>query len=158
MPTRPKPQLNHNSVKYSEIFERFHKELLADQNVILERVGFSTEFWDPSNPAWREAAAELISEIAALLATALIIRLDAGYKAAWKVIATLEAIIKNPKLALSDRTEPEARGTLAGAYQRSNEPPGIYWFDIYGESGFAPDDNQIRIAAERGNREFKSAS
>jgi hypothetical protein len=148
MPTRPKPQLNHNSVKYSEIFERFHKELLADQNVILERVGFSTEFADPSNPAWREAAAELISEIAALLATALIIRLDAGYKAAWKVIATLEAIIKNPKLALSDRTEPEARGALAAAYQRSDEPPRTYWFDIYGESGFAPDDNQIRMAAK----------
>jgi hypothetical protein len=149
MPTRPKPQVNHNRVKHSEIFERSHKKLLANQNVILERVGFSKEFGAPSNPAWREAAAELISEIAALLATFLIIRLDAGYKATWKVIATLEAIIENPKLALSDRTEPEARGTLARAYQRGNEPPGIYWFDIYGESGFEPDDNQIRIAARQ---------
>ena len=149
MPTRRKPQLNHKSMEYSEIFERFHRELLANENVILELVGFVKEYGDPSNPTWREAVAELISEIAGLLATALMIRLDAGYKAPRKVIATLEAIIENPKLALSDRTEPEARGALAAAYQRSSEPPETYWFDIYGESGFEPDENQIRIAAKK---------
>jgi hypothetical protein len=149
MPTRRKPQLNHKSMEYSEIFERFHRELLANENVILELVGFVKEYGDPSIPTWREAVAELISEIAGLLATALMIRLDAGYKAPRKVIATLEAIIENPKLALSDRTEPEARGALAAAYQRSSEPPETYWFDIYGESGFEPDENQIRIAAKK---------
>lgn len=149
MPTRRKPQLNHKSMEYSEIFERFHRELLANENVILELVGFVKEYGDPSNPTWRQAVAELISEIAGLLATALMIRLDAGYKAPRKVIATLEAIIENPKLALCDRTEPEARGALAAAYQRSSEPPETYWFDIYGESGFEPDENQIRIAAKR---------
>ena len=149
MPTRRKPQLNHKSMEYSEIFERFHRELLANENVILELVGFVKEYGDPSIPTWREAVAELISEIAGLLATALMIRLDAGYKAPRKVIATLEAIIENPKLALSDRTEPEARGALAAAYQRSSEPPETYWFDIYGESGFEPDENQICMAAKK---------
>jgi hypothetical protein len=149
MPTRRKPQLNHKNMEYSEIFERFHRELLANENVILELVGFVKEYGDPSNPTWKEAVAELISEIAGLLATALMIRLDAGYKAPGKVIATLEAIIENPKLALCDQTEPEARGALAAAYQRSSEPPGTYWFDIYGEGGFKPAENQIRIAAKK---------
>jgi hypothetical protein len=151
MPTRRKPQLNHKSVEYSEISERFHRELLANEKVILELVGFVKEFGDPINPTYtgKLAAAELISEIAGLLATAVMIRLNAGYKAPSKVIATLEAIIENPKLALCDRTEPEARGALAAAYQRGNEPPGTYWFDIYGESGFEPDENQIRIAAKK---------
>jgi hypothetical protein len=149
MPTRRKPQLNHESVEYSEIFGRFYRELLANEKVILLLVGFVKEYADPSDPTWREAADQLISEIAGLLATSLMIRLDAGYKAPRKVIATLEAIIENPKLALCDRTEPEARGALAAAYQRSSEPPGTYWFDIDGESGFEPDENQIRIAAKK---------
>jgi hypothetical protein len=151
MPTRRKPELNHKSVEYSEVSERFHQELLANQTVILKRVGFFKEYGDPRNPAYtgKLAAAELISEIAGLLLTALTIRLDAGYKAPTKVIATLNAIIKNPKLALSDSTEPEARGAVAAAYQRGDEPPGTYWFDICGEFGFEPDENQIRIAAKK---------
>ena len=148
MPTRRKPQLNHKSMEYSEIFERFHRELLANENVILELVGFVKEYGDPSIPTWREAVAELISEIAGLLATALMIRLDAGYKAPRKVIATLEAIIENPELALSDRTEPEARGALAAAYQRSSEPPETYWFDIYGERRNARRAKELRKVAD----------
>jgi hypothetical protein len=151
MPTRRKPQLNHKSTDYAEVSDWLHRELVGRERNILSLVGFFEEFGDPNDPTYtgKSAAAELISEITGLLATALTIRLDAGYKAPSKVIATLKAIIKNPKLALRDMTEPEARGALAAAYHRDNEPPGTYWFDIYGEGGFEPDEKRIRMAAEK---------
>src|SRR5262245_24734805 len=123
MPSRRKPQLNHKGVECAKISDQLHRELLAKERDILRLVGFYKEYGEPSDTAYtgKREAAELISEITGLLATALTIRLDAGYKAPSKVIATLKAIIKDPKLALSDATEPEARGTLAAAYQRDNE-------------------------------------
>jgi hypothetical protein len=151
MSTRRKPQLNHRSVEYAKVSDWLYGELHAREGNILRLVGLFKEFGDPSDPAYsgKATGAELISEIAGLLATALTIRLDAGYKAPSKVIATLKAIIKNPKLALCDTTEPEARGALAAAYHRDNEPPGTYWFDIYCEGGFEPDEQRIRMAAEK---------
>src|SRR5215510_10242296 len=118
MPSRRKPQLNHKSVGYAEVSDWLHGELRARESNILRLVGFFKEFGDPKDSAYtgKTAAAELISELTGLLATALMIRLDAGYKAPSKVIATLKAIIKSPKLALSDATEPEARGALAATY------------------------------------------
>lgn len=134
MPSRHKPQLNHKSVGYAATSDWLHRQLLAREGEILSLVGFFNEFGDTKDPTYtgKTAAAELISEITGLLATALTIRLDAGYKAPNKVIATLKAIIKSPKLALCDTTEPEARGTLAAAYQRDDEPPGTFWFDRRG--------------------------
>jgi hypothetical protein len=151
MSTRRKPQLNHGSVEYAKVSDWLYGELHAREDNILRLVGLFKEFGDPSDPTYtgKAAGAELISEIAGLLATALTIRLDAGNKAASKIIATLKAIIKNPKLALCDTTEPEARGALAAAYQRDNEPTGTHWHDIDGEGGFEPDEKQIRIAAEK---------
>ncbi len=151
MPTRRKPQLTHQSAEYARISQRFHDELLARERVILERAGFYKEFGDPDDASYtgRNAASELICELAGLLATALTIRLDAGYKAPSRVIATLKAIIKNPKLALSDATEPEARGALAAVYQRENEPPGTFWFDIF-EPEFGRDPEELRIGTAAG--------
>jgi hypothetical protein len=147
---RRKPQLNHKSVDYAEVSDWLRRELVARERKILCLVGFFGEFGRPNDSTYTgaSAAAELISEITGLLATALTIRLDAGYKAPSKVIATLEAIIKTPKLALRYTTEPEARGALAAAYQRDNESPGTYWFDIYGEGRFELDEKRIRLAAE----------
>jgi hypothetical protein len=151
MPARRRPQLNHKSVGYAGTSDWLHRELLSRKSNILGLVGFFKEFGDPEDPAYtgKKAAAELISEITGLLATALTIRLEAGYKAPSKVIATLKAIIKNPGLALYDTTEPEARGILAAAYQRDIEPQGANWFDIYGDGGSEPDDDRIRKAAKK---------
>ena len=150
MPTRRKPELAHRSLNYAEVFQHFHEKLLARQKVVLDRSGFFNEFGTLGEASYtgEQPAAELIVELAALLATALTIRVDAGFKAPSKVIATLEAIIRDPELALSDWTEPEARGALAALYQRADEQPGKYWFDIYGDGGFEPDQGRIRAAAE----------
>lgn len=102
----------------------------------MERVGFYKEFGSPgiATCSGEQVSAQLLSELAGLLVIAATIRLDAGYKAPTKLLATLTAIRENPKLVLSDTIEPEARGVLAAAYQRANEPAGTFWFDIDVES------------------------
>src|ERR1700760_1037719 len=109
MPTRYKPELNRQSLSHKAISERIHSELCARGAVILDFVGFYGKFGRPDVPGYtgRQEAAELLNEIAGLLAMALTIRLEAGEKAPRKVIATLKAILKHPHLALCDGTEPE---------------------------------------------------
>ena len=89
MGRRRKPQLNHKSVECAKVSDWLHRELVARKENILNLVGFHREFGDPKDPTYtgRTAESELISEITGLLATALTIRLDAGYKAPRKVVA-----------------------------------------------------------------------
>jgi hypothetical protein len=57
---------------------------------------------------------------------------------------------ENPRLVSCDTTEPEARGAVAAAYQRADEPPGTFWFDTEGDlNGVEPDEERVRAAAER---------
>jgi hypothetical protein len=152
MPTRRKPQLTHRSVEYAKISERFHEELCASRDLVLDRVGFDAEFGDPDLPTYtgEKEATELLNELTGLLITAATIRLDAGYKAPSQVIATVKAICANPRLVSFDTTEPEARGVVAAAYQRADEPPGTFWFDTEAElNGVEPDEGRVRTAAER---------
>lgn len=58
------------------------------------------------------------------------IKMDAGYKPANKVIATLRAIEKDPSVILSSGVEPEALARVASNYQRGDEKPGTFWFDV----------------------------
>jgi hypothetical protein len=88
-----------------------------------------------------------------LLVIAATIRLDAGYKAPTKLLATLTAIRENPKLVLSDTIEPEARGVLAAAYQRANEPAGTFWFDIDVES-----NGELAVAIGKPSAQYFSTS
>jgi hypothetical protein len=159
MPTRRKALLTHRTLEHAKISKRFHKELCARQKPILEHVGFREEFGDPDLPTYtgEQAATELLSELAGLLVTAATIRLGAGYKAPSKVIATVKTIHANPRLASCDITEPEARGSVAAAYQRANEPPGTFWFDIEGDlTGVVPDEERVRAAAKRAIANLKA--
>jgi hypothetical protein len=159
MPTRRKPQLMHQSVEHAKISERFHDELLAREMIILKCAGFYKEFGNPGVATYtgEQEATQLLSELAGSLVTAATIRLDAGCKAPTRLIATLAAIRENPKLVLSDTVEPEARGALAAAYQRANERPGTFWFDIDGDSsGGESDEGRVRVAAEKAIANLKA--
>ena len=118
MPTRRKPLLTHRTVEHAKIAERFHKELCASQKQILELVGFYEEFGTPDLPTYtgEKEATQLLSELTGLLVTAATIRLDSGFKAPSKVIATVKAIGANPRLVSCDTTEPEARGVCVTAW------------------------------------------
>jgi hypothetical protein len=157
MVARYKAQLAHQSVHQHDISERIHRELRSNERCVLELAGFYKVFGRPDAPGYtgKEEAVHLLNEITGCLATALTIHHDAGFKAPNKVIATLKAIIENPLLALSDKTEPEARGVVYANYQRTDEKPGTFWFDLEGY-GRAPDDGQIRLAAERAIADLKA--
>jgi hypothetical protein len=150
MPTRRKPQLTHQSVAHAELSKRIHQELCAKEVAVLERLGFYRKFGKPGDPSYtgKDEATEVLREITGVLVTAATIWVDAGYKAPSQLIATLNAVREMPTLILCDTLEPEARGALGAAYQRKDEPPGTFWFDIDGY-GVGPDDKRVRAAAER---------
>jgi hypothetical protein len=132
MPTRRKPQTTHGSVKFEKLFNRFHEELYADGRLILDRLGFYREFGAPGVGTYTGSgeSIELLRELAGVLTRTATIYVDAGFKAPRQVIATLEAIVENPKLFFLETTEPEARGVVAVAYQRADESPGTFWTDL----------------------------
>src|SRR5712664_2888880 len=92
MPTRRKPLLTHRSVEHAKITERCHKELCFNQELILKLVVLYEEFGDPDLPAYtgETEATQLLSELTGLLVSAATIRLDAGYKAPSKLLATVK--------------------------------------------------------------------
>jgi hypothetical protein len=58
--------------------------------------------------------------LSGILSQAAAIKIDAGYKPANKVIATLTSIKKNPSLVLNASVEPEALAMVASNYQRAD--------------------------------------
>ena len=93
----------------------------------------------------------MLRELAGVLTRATTIYVDAGFKAPRKAIATLEAIVENPKLSFLETTEPEARGVVAAAYQRADETPGTFWTDLeICDDGNALIHGRIKSAAING--------
>jgi hypothetical protein len=133
MPTIHKPQLEHASFPWHEQSEQFYKELEALRIQILERSGFGKEFSDPSDAPGDNAekhGTEFIRELSGILSLAAAIKVDAGYKPANKLIATLKSIKRDPSLVLTGGVEPEALACVARNYQRGGEEPGTFWFDV----------------------------
>jgi hypothetical protein len=130
VPTKYKPQLDHVGFDWFNQSNQFHLELLAVETEVLEKSGFEREYgYSRSKPA-RDEARELINELSGIISLAAATRMDAGFKAPNKLIATLEAVEKDPSLILSHDLEPEALGVLGLHYQRADELPGTYWFDV----------------------------
>jgi hypothetical protein len=148
VPTRQKPQLDH--VPFSaEQADRFHRELIEKRALILEISGFNEEFTAAGfvNPNIEQEADAFLLELAGILVQAATIRLDAGYKAKNKLVATLRAIKLDPSLVLKEGIEPEALAVLAANYQRGDEKPGTFWFDIDPADQMQPPDVQRVIHA-----------
>jgi hypothetical protein len=150
MPTIQKPQLDHVSFPWREQSDRFHMELDARRAEIFERSGFNKEFGNSDNALntnEEPEGAAFILELSGILSQAAAIKMDGGYKPANKVIATLKSIKKNPSLILNAGVEPEALAMVSSSYQRAEEKPGTFWFDIDRPDDDAPDPQRVRIAA-----------
>jgi hypothetical protein len=149
MPTIQKPQLDHIPFAWQEQSDRFHGELEAQSATILERSGFNNEFGDPADApsinTSRERA-KFILELSGILSQAAAIKMDAGYKPTNKVIATLKAIKKDPSIVLRGGVEPEALAMVASHYQRGDEQPGMFWFDVDRADG-VPLPNPQRVSS-----------
>jgi hypothetical protein len=151
MPTIHKPQLDHESFPWHEQSNQFHKELEVQRAQILGISGFNKEFGDLSetlSDSTEKQRTEFIRELSGILSFAAAIKMDAGYKPANKLIATLKSIEKNPSLILTDGVEPEALGSVAQNYQRGEEEPGTFWFDVDRSARTPlPDLQRVRKAA-----------
>ncbi|MDB5611432.1 MAG: hypothetical protein JWP25_8332 [Bradyrhizobium sp.] len=150
MPARYKPQLNHIGFDWFYQSNRFLNELLAKEIPILERLGFYKEYGSLEDPTFsgHVESMNLMNEICGILSVAATIQMDAGFKAPHQVIATLEAIKKDPSLVITHSIEPEALGAIARCYQRGQEAPGTFWFDIDRAGNTPlPNPDQVRAAA-----------
>jgi hypothetical protein len=76
-----------------------------------------------------------IEDICGALCWAAAVQMDGGFKPANKVIATLEAVEKDPSIINAGYVEPEALGMIASQYQLADETPGTYWHDVYQDDG-----------------------
>jgi hypothetical protein len=152
MPTIQKPQLDHVSFSWHEQSNLFHRELDAQRAKILAQSGLNREFGIPGNApsiGYEQEAAAFILELSGTISQAAAIKMDAGYKPANKVIATLKSVKKDPALVLTGGVEPEALAMVASNYQRGEEKPGTFWFDVDrpDEDLPPPDLQRVRKAA-----------
>jgi hypothetical protein len=133
MPTKYKPQLDHVGFDWVNQSNQFHEYLLAREAEILEKSGFYKEYGVSDQ---RLESRELIRELSGVISLAAAIRMDAGFKAPNKLISTLEAVEKDPL------------GMLASHYQRADERPGTFWWDVdRQENAPLPDPERVRQAA-----------
>ncbi|MEA2908446.1 MAG: hypothetical protein QOJ15_527 [Bradyrhizobium sp.] len=130
MPTKYKPQLHHVGFDWCNQSDQFYDDLVARKTQILEKSGFCREYGHPGPGIVESEADELIRELAGRISLAAAIKVDAGFKAVNRLISTLEAVEKDPSLILTHDLEPEALGMLGLHYQRVDEPPGTFWFDV----------------------------
>ena len=104
----------------------FVKALLPERILISATVGFSGEDAD---------LRLFIEDVCGVLCWAAAIQMDAGFKAANKIIATLQAVEKDSSSINARNVEPEALGMIASQYQLADETPGTYGFDVYQDDG-----------------------
>ena len=144
MPTKYKAQLDHVGFDWTNDMELIRQGLSARKDLISATVGFGGD----------DAALSLfIEDICGALCWAAAIQMDGGFKAANKIIATLEAVEKDPSIINAGNVEPEALGMIASQYQLADEKPGTYWYDVYQDDGVLHelDLQQVGRAALRAN-------
>lgn len=150
MSARYEPQLNHIGFDWNRDYGVIRGRLLDREKSILTKLGFYREYGTLDDPKFtgHVASMELLDELSGILAKCATIIMDAGWKAPHQIIATTNAVEKDPTVLLTRAVEPEALGSLGAAYQRADEPRGTFWFDITeGHLTGVPSLDQIREAA-----------
>src|SRR5262249_32070759 len=136
MPAVYPPSLSYRPFQWQTATAALRSLLDTSREQILGMVGFIDEYGRPDHglvpePIWQQEAENLISEIAGILAKAAAIIVDAGFKSAMRVAATIRAIKRDPAMLMKEGVsiEPEALGVLALAYRELGGQP----FDITGD-------------------------
>lgn len=144
MPTKYKAQLDHVGFDWTNDMELIRQGLSARKDLISATVGFTED---------DAALCLFVEDICGALCWAAAIQMDGGFKAANRIIATLEAVEKDPSIVNLGNVEPEALGMIASQYQLADEKPGTYWYDVYQDDGVLHelDLQQVGRAALRAN-------
>jgi hypothetical protein len=153
MPTTYKPQLDHIGFNWTKDAEIILQKLMARKDLILAKAGFSGTQGCTYNSATATIQTErssFLKDIGGALSWAAAVQMDAGFKPANKVIATLRAVRRDPSVINTRNVEPEALGMLASQYRRVDEALGTFGFDLYHDDGtHKPDLQQVERAASR---------
>jgi hypothetical protein len=154
MPTKYRASLDHVGFDWSKDLEIIRSKLLERGDLLFSKLGFvetrgCTCHADASGTlSVKTERNSLIDEIAGVLALAAAVKMDAGFKAANKVIATVDAVKDDPSLTVTRKVEPEALSVIASKYRRAGEPPGTHWYDVYqDEDAVEIDFQQVADAA-----------
>jgi hypothetical protein len=145
MPTKYSADLDHVGFDWSKDLETIRRKLLERDDLLLAKLRFveagrcSCDIDASGALLLKTPRDSLFDDIAGILAWAAAVKMDAGFKAANKVIATVRAVEKDPSVIRTRKVEPEALGEIATNYQRADEPPGTYGHDIH------QDENAIEI-------------
>jgi hypothetical protein len=151
MPTKYKAQLDHVGFDWTKDAELILRSLMAQKNLILAKAGFSGVrgcIYNPATHTIQTERSSFIEAICGALSWAAAVQMDGGFKAANKIISTLKAVAMDPSTISSRNVEPEAFGMIASRYQRADETPGKFGFDVYQDEGAHDLDlQQVRRAA-----------
>lgn len=165
MPKRYAPSLDHVGFDWAKDIEVIRSKLIARSDCILAALGFvepdgCIAVADASGAVLLKTARDsLFDDIAGILSWAAAVKMDAGFKAAGKIIATVDAVEKDPSIIVTHSVEPEALGVIARNYQRANEPPGTHSYDIYqDENAVEIDIQQVCYAARRASLQLRAES
>ncbi len=163
MPTKYRPSLDHVGFNWTKDLDEIRSKLLARWDCILAELHFVEKsgciaIANSSGAVSLKTARDcLLDEISGIVALAAAVQMDAGFKAANKVIATVDAVRRAPSIILTHNVEPEALGVIALKYQRADEPPGTYWYDIYqDENAVAVDLQQVAYAARQASLQLRA--
>jgi hypothetical protein len=158
MPTKYIASLDHVGFDWLKDFETIQGKLLERGDLLLAKLRFVEAggcscHIDASGALLLKTQRDsLFDDIAGILALAAAVKMDAGFKAANKVIETVHAVGKDPSVIGTRNVEPEALGVIATKYQRANEPPGTYWYDIH------QDENAVEIDIQQASHAAAQAS
>src|SRR5665213_1794475 len=107
MPTKYKAQLDHVGFDWTRDAELIRQSLMMRKDQILPEAGFRED---------QAALISFIDDICGILSWAAAVQMEGGFKAANKIISTLEAVEKNPSSISAGNVEPEALGMIASQY------------------------------------------
>lgn len=126
------PQLNHIPFDWQRDLRTVERDVLNREVAILSKLGFYKEYGERYEAGFSGhiASIELIDELVGKLAIAIAIIMDAGFKPAGAIVATLEELGATPSRLADATVEPEALGVLATCYSRSDEHLGAHWYDV----------------------------
>ena len=135
MPTLSKAQLIETESPWGAAFDRMYLELCRDRVPILTALGFYAEHDLPpprenSNTIPTQDEETELRQIASALtvAAAASEAMPTGV-----LVATLQKISKNPSLFLKRELPASVEWAIACAYQRTDEPRGTHWRDVWGD-------------------------
>jgi hypothetical protein len=126
MPTKYRPQLDHAGFDWTKDGEFIRQRLMARRDRVASAARFTGD---------EAALISFIDDVCGILCWAAAIETNGGFKAANRIIATLEAVVKDPSIINTGKVEPEALGVIASQYQRASETPGKFGFDVYQDQG-----------------------